>query len=62
MYFWKYRDGHLRYIIAESDDGLAWRVPNFEKPALFHPHDGGLLKHVECLSVHETITQDLPPD
>ncbi len=62
MYFWKHRDGHLRYTIAESDDGLAWHVPNFENPALFHPHDGGLLKHAEGLSVHEMIVQNLPPD
>ncbi len=62
MYFWKYREGHLRYTIAESDDGLVWRVPDFDHPALFHPHDGGLLKHAEGLSVHEMIKQDLPPE
>lgn len=62
MYFWKHRDGHLRYIVAESDDGLSWRVPDFDHPALFHPHDGGLLKHAEGLSVHEVFTRDLPPD
>lgn len=62
MYFWKHRDGHLRYTIAESEDGLSWSVPDFDRPALFHPHDGGLLKLAEGLSVHEMVSQDLPPE
>jgi len=41
-YFWKHRDGHVRYVIAESEDGLRWQVPDFQRPALFHPYDGGL--------------------
>jgi hypothetical protein len=62
MYFWKHREGHLRLIIAESDDGLGWRVPDFDKPALYHPHDGGLWKLAEGLTVHETIEAKLSPD
>lgn len=39
MYFWKHRDGHVRYLVAESDDGLVWTVLNVEAPALYHPAD-----------------------
>lgn len=55
MYAWKHREGHLRYMIAESDDGIEWTVPDFDRPALFHPADGGLWKMAEGLGVHETI-------
>jgi hypothetical protein len=62
MYFWKHREGHLRYTVAESEDGLRWSVPDFERPALFHPHDGGLLKLAEGLSVHEMVSRSFPPE
>jgi len=41
MYFWFHGGGRLRYLVAESDDGLRWTVGNFEKPALYHPADLG---------------------
>ena len=50
MYFWKHREGHIRYLIAESKDGLKWRVRDINKPALYHPHDGGLWKLAEGLT------------
>ena len=50
MYFWKHRDSHLRYTMAESEDGLCWHVPDFERPALFHPADGGLRRWAEGLA------------
>lgn len=62
MYFWKHRDGHLRCLIAESEDGLKWRVLDVDKPALYHPADGGLWKLAEGLGVHEAVKVDLPPD
>jgi len=62
MYFWKHRDGHLRYTIAESEDGLKWNVPDFDKPALFHPHDGGLLKLAEGLAPEKMVELKLPAE
>jgi len=62
MYFWKHRDGHLRYLIADSKDGLRWRVRDVNKPALYHPADGGLWKLAEGLDVHEAVKLDLPPE
>jgi len=62
MYAWKHREGHLRYVIAESDDGLLWNVPDFDRPALFHPADGGLWKMAEGLGVHATVELKLPPE
>ena len=62
MYFWKHRDGHLRYLIAESEDGLRWEVLDLNKPALYHPSDGGLWKLAEGLSVHQTVEMKLPPE
>ena len=50
VYFWKHRDDHLRYVIAESEEGLHWRVRDFERPALFHPLDGGLWEWASGLS------------
>lgn len=41
MYFWKHRDGHVRYLVAESGDGLKWEVLDVHKPALYHPGDEG---------------------
>lgn len=62
MYLWKHREGHLRCIVAESEDGLHWNVPDVGSPALYHPHDGGLWKMAEGLAVHEAIHFDLPED
>ena len=62
MYFWKHRDGHLRYLIAESKDGLKWRALDVDKPALFHPHDGGLWKLAEGLSVQKAPEIQVTPD
>lgn len=39
MYFWKMRDGHARYTVAVSSDGLDWRVPDIDAPVLYHPAD-----------------------
>lgn len=39
MYFWKHGNGHLRYTVAESNDGLAWTVPDIDAPVLYHPGD-----------------------
>ena len=62
MYFWKHLDGHLRYLIAESKDGLRWRVLDIEKPALYHPADGGLWKLAEGLTVHKTFESPMSPE
>jgi hypothetical protein len=63
LYLWKHRDGHLRYTVAESDDGLAWHVPDFERPALYHPHDGGLWRWAEGLAQEAaTETAILSPE
>jgi len=62
MYLWKHREGHLRLIVAESDDGLRWRVLDLEKPVLYHPHDGGLWKLAEGLAVHEAVKVEMPQE
>ena len=62
MYFWKHRDGQLRYLIAESGDGLKWHVLDINKPALYHPHDGGLWKLAEGLTPEKIPEIKLPPD
>ena len=38
MYFWVH-GGYLRYSIARSEDGLHWRVDDFDRPAVYHPHE-----------------------
>jgi len=62
MYFWKHRDGHLRYLIAESDDGLRWRVLDVDEPALYHPADGGLWELAEGLAPEKAVKVVLPKD
>ena len=42
MYFWKHKEGHCRYLRAESRDGLNWAVVDFDNPVLYHPNDQGL--------------------
>ncbi|MCM8769185.1 MAG: hypothetical protein NC911_05865 [Candidatus Omnitrophica bacterium] len=37
MYFWKHGDSQVRYLTAESEDGLHWRVTG--EPVLYHPGD-----------------------
>jgi len=41
MYFWLHGQdrGFIRYVIAESDDGLKWRVPSIDRFAVLHPSD-----------------------
>lgn len=39
MLFWKHRDAQLRYMLATSDDGLVWTVPDAERPVLVHSGD-----------------------
>ncbi len=34
MYFWAFR--RLRYVIAESKDGLHWKVLDFDNPVIYH--------------------------
>ncbi|MEO7649522.1 MAG: hypothetical protein ABIZ80_03575, partial [Bryobacteraceae bacterium] len=45
MYFWMHeRAGEkrrLRYLAAESRDGLQWVCSNYDKPCLIHPHELG---------------------
>lgn len=62
MYFWKHRDGHLRYLTAESDDGLSWCVDDVERPALYHPADGGTWKLAEGLAPEEIESIALAPE
>lgn len=62
MYFWKHGDGHLRYLIAESDDGLRWRVLDVDKPALYHPADGGLWELAEGLAPEKANKVVLPEE
>jgi len=62
MYFWKHRDGHLRYLIAESEDGLHWTLLDLEKPALYHPADGRLWKLAEGLSPNQMTDLPVPAD
>jgi hypothetical protein len=40
MYFWT-RKPALRYTVAESEDALDWQVPDFGRPALYHPLELG---------------------
>ncbi|MBM4085684.1 MAG: hypothetical protein FJ272_12920 [Planctomycetes bacterium] len=41
MYIWLHgqSQGLVRYIIAESADGLRWKTVGVDKPAIFHPAD-----------------------
>jgi hypothetical protein len=45
MYFWMHEQKgarrRLRYLAAESLDGLQWVCSNLDKPCLIHPHDLG---------------------
>ena len=62
MYFWKHREGHLRYLVAKSDDGLRWRVLDVDKPALYHPADGGLWELAEGLAPEKAVKVVLPKE
>jgi len=41
MYFWLHgqAQGLVRYLIAESADGLRWKTLGIDRPAIFHPAD-----------------------
>jgi len=41
MYFWLHaqHEGYIRYLIAESDDGLCWSLPSIDRFAILHPAD-----------------------
>ena len=41
MYFWLHSHdrGMIRYLAADSDDGLHFKVVNLQRPCLFHPSD-----------------------
>lgn len=44
MYFWLHQREpvrRLRYMAADSEDGLRWRIAGGGKPCLVHPHDIG---------------------
>lgn len=38
MYLWVH-GGYLRYSIARSEDGLHWRVDDFDRPAIYHHNE-----------------------
>ncbi|MFO7917969.1 MAG: sialidase family protein [Anaerolineae bacterium] len=57
MYFWKHGGGHLRYTVAESEDGLRWSVPDFERPVLYHPSEGGLWRWAQGLAPHTDMDE-----
>ncbi len=61
MYFWKHREGHLRYLVAESEDALRWRVEDVNRPVLYHPADGGTWKLAEGLAVEDIPAVALSP-
>ena len=41
MYFWLHAQerGLIRYLIADSPDGLTWTLLGLDRPAVFHPAD-----------------------
>ncbi len=41
MYFWLHgqSQGLIRYLIAESADGLRWKTLGVDRPAIYHPAD-----------------------
>ena len=41
MYFWVNNRPYLRYVVAESMDGLQWEVPDFGQPVIYHPLELG---------------------
>ncbi len=47
MYFWYHRhdQGMIRYLIAESEDGLQFRTVGIDRPAILHPADREVGQH-----------------
>ena len=41
MYFWVNHRPFLRYVLAESNDGLEWEVADFDRPVIYHPLELG---------------------
>ena len=41
MYFWVNQRPYLRYVVAESEDGLHWQVEHFDRPVIYHPLELG---------------------
>ena len=41
MFFWVNHRPFLRYLVAESGDGLHWEVTDFEQPIIYHPLELG---------------------
>ena len=41
MYFWVNHRPFLRYLLAESNDGLEWGVAEFDRPVIYHPLELG---------------------
>jgi len=41
MFFWVNQRPFLRYLMAESGDGLHWEVADFERPIIYHPLELG---------------------
>ncbi len=41
MYFWVNNRPYLRYVVAQSEDGLQWEVANFDQPVIYHPLELG---------------------
>ena len=41
MYFWVNHRPFLRYLMAESGDGLHWEVADFDQPIIYHPLELG---------------------
>ncbi|MBN2451105.1 MAG: hypothetical protein JXR77_11995, partial [Lentisphaeria bacterium] len=41
MYFWLHaqEEGMIRYLVADSPEGLCWTLLDLDEPALFHPAD-----------------------
>lgn len=56
MYFWLHQREpvrRLRYLAADSEDGLRWRCVNAENPCLVHPHDIGKWPWLDPLEARE---------
>ena len=39
LYFWAHGDGVVRYLVADSNDGINYKVLNSYNPCLYHPND-----------------------
>ena len=41
MYFWVNNRPYLRYVVAQSADGMRWEAADFEEPVIYHPLELG---------------------